>query len=333
MQKTYKTADFDYVLPDELIAKYPLKTRSASRLLVINRATQQIKHQQFSDLINYISPQDLVVFNNTKVLPARFFGNKETGGKVEFLIERILTNETALAHIRTSKSLKPGAKINLNPNYSVEILGRHNNLFEIKFNDNIHKILTEIGEMPLPPYMERAPEKSDLDRYQTVYAKQEGAVAAPTAGLHFDEQMLAQIKNKIEVTLHVGAGTFQPVRVENLNEHVMHSEWMDLPRTVCDAVNKASQVLAVGTTSVRCLETAGRGGEIKPYQGETDIFIYPGCEFKVVDKLLTNFHLPKSTLMMLVCAFGGYDLMMRAYEEAVREKYRFYSYGDAMLIV
>lgn len=333
MQKTYKTADFDYVLPDELIAKYPLKTRSASRLLVINRATQEIKHQQFSDLINYISPQDLVVFNNTKVLPARFFGNKETGGKVEFLIERILTNETALAHIRTSKSLKPGAKINLNPNYLVEIIGRHNNLFEIKFNDSIHKILTEIGEMPLPPYMERAPEKSDLDRYQTVYAKQEGAVAAPTAGLHFDEQMLAKINNKIEVTLHVGAGTFQPVRVENLNEHVMHSEWMDLPQTVCNAVNKASQVLAVGTTSVRCLETAGRAGEIKPYQGETDIFIYPGCEFKVVDKLLTNFHLPKSTLMMLVCAFGGYDLMMHAYQEAVREKYRFYSYGDAMLIV
>lgn len=333
MQKTYKTADFDYHLPDELIAKYPLQKRSSSRLLIVDRANNSISHAQFPDLINYISPQDLVVFNNTKVIPARFFGVKETGGKVEFLIERILSGDTALAHIRTSKSLKIGTTINLNDQHQVEITGRQANLFEIKTNQAIHQILNAVGEMPLPPYMERAPEKSDLDRYQTVYAKQEGAVAAPTAGLHFDAEMLAKINNKIEVTLHVGAGTFQPVRVENLNEHVMHSEWMDLPQTVCDAVNKASQVLAVGTTSVRCLETAGRAGEIKPYQGETDIFIYPGCEFKVVDKLLTNFHLPKSTLMMLVCAFGGYDLMMRAYQEAVREKYRFYSYGDAMLIV
>lgn len=333
MPKTYKTTDFDYVLPDALIAKYPLEKRSASRLLVVDRANNSISHQKFSDLLNYLSPQDLVVFNNTKVIPARLFGNKESGGKVEFLIERVLTNDTALAHIRTSKALKTGGKIHLDSRYQVEIMSRQANLFELKFSDSVHKILTAIGEMPLPPYMERKPEKSDLDRYQTVYAKEEGAVAAPTAGLHFDEQMLVKIHNKIEVTLHVGAGTFQPVRVENINEHVMHSEWMDLPVSVCDAVNKAERVMAVGTTSVRCLETAAREGEIKPYQGETDIFIYPGYEFKVIDKLLTNFHLPKSTLMMLVCAFGGYDLMMRAYEEAVREKYRFYSYGDAMLIV
>lgn len=333
----FKTSDFDYSLPTKLIAQYPLTERTQSRLLVVNRAAKTISHENFADLLKYLRPADLLVFNNTKVIPARFFGVKETGGKVEFLVERVLDHERALSHIRTSKALKNGSVINLNARYQVEILGRHNNLFEIKFNSNVDDILNAIGEMPLPPYMQRGAEKSDLARYQTVYAKEKGAVAAPTAGLHFDEAILEKIKNhgvnSAEVTLHVGAGTFQPVRVEELSQHVMHSEHMILSETICQQVQNAKRVVAVGTTSVRCLETAAKSGTINPYTGETDIFIYPGYEFKCVNALLTNFHLPKSTLMMLVCAFGGYELMMQAYREAVNEEYRFFSYGDAMLIV
>ncbi len=335
----YKTSDFDYNLPQELIAQYPLPQRSQSRLLVVDRVNQTISHLQFPDLLNYLKPNDLMVFNNTKVIAARLFGHKESGGKVECLIERVLDERRALAHIRASKSPQVNSKIifSASNNLYAIVQSRREALFELAFNSPIITLLDEVGEMPLPPYMQRPAEKSDLDRYQTVYAKVQGAVAAPTAGLHFDEAMLKQIENKkintAQITLHVGAGTFQPVRVDDLAQHHMHSEWMTLSDEVCQKVKLAQRVIAVGTTSVRGLETAAQQRKIKPYTGETDIFIYPGYEFKCVNALLTNFHLPKSTLMMLVSAFGGYDLIRRAYYEAIQQRYRFYSYGDAMLII
>lgn len=334
---------FDYSLPAALIAQYPLPNRSASRLLLLQKETHQLQHKLFADLPSILNKNDLLIFNNTRVIPARLFGKKDSGGKVEILIERVLAEQKILAHVRTSKALKPGAKIFLDKNIVLEFLARQGDLFELKFLEQkpILEILSEIGHMPLPPYIDRADETFDQERYQTVYAKEHGAVAAPTAGLHFDENLLQQLKNKkIEfgfVTLHVGAGTFKPVRVENITEHKMHAEYLTVSEEVCEQIvackKRGGRVVAVGTTVVRAIETAAQSGELKPYQGETSIFIYPGYSFKVIDVLITNFHLPKSTLLMLVCAFAGYDFMMAAYHEAVKEKYRFFSYGDAMVIM
>ena len=334
--------DFSFDLPDELIARYPTAERTASRLLCLNGAEGTIQHNGFIDILNLVQPGDLMVFNDTRVIPARLFGQKETGGKIEILLERLQDNNTALAHIRSSRSPKPGAKLLLQDGTVVEVLGRQESLFELQFplDMNLLDLLDKIGHMPLPPYIEREDELSDRERYQTVYSKNAGAVAAPTAGLHFDEPLLQALKDKgVEtafVTLHVGAGTFQPVKADNIFEHHMHSEYIQVSDEVCQQVKAAkargNRVIAVGTTSVRCLETASASGEIEPMATDTNIFIYPGYRFNVVDALVTNFHLPESTLMMLVSALGGYRNIMQAYREAVQEKYRFFSYGDAMFI-
>lgn len=330
---------FRFDLPDELIARQPASDRRGSRLLAMNIGGD-IEHQGFTDILNHIQTGDLLVFNDTKVIPARLFGKKETGGNVELLIERITGSQTALAHIRASKSPKAGTTLFFDNNFSAKMMGRIDDLFELEFNAPILSMLDDIGHMPLPPYIDREDTQEDKTRYQTVYANQPGAVAAPTAGLHFDDQLLADIKAKgaelAFVTLHVGAGTFQPVRVENVADHKMHSEWLEVSELVCQQVKatkaRGGKIFAVGTTSVRCLETAASAGEIVPYQGDTDIFIYPGYEFKVVDRLLTNFHLSESTLLMLVSAFAGYTPIIKAYKQAVAERYRFFSYGDAMLL-
>ena len=330
---------FRFDLPDELIARQPTTDRRGSRLLAMD-GVGAIQHQTFADILDHVQAGDLLVFNNTKVIPARIFGNKETGGSVEILIERITGVQTALAHIRASKSPKAGALLLFDSGFSAQMLGRVDDLFELEFSAPLLSMLDDIGHMPLPPYIDREDTQEDKTRYQTVYAEQPGAVAAPTAGLHFDDRLLADIRAKgaelAFVTLHVGAGTFQPVRVENIAEHKMHAEWLEVSESVCQQVSatkaRGGKVFAVGTTSVRCLETASSSGEIAPYQGDTDIFIYPGYEFKVVDKLLTNFHLSESTLLMLVSAFSGYTPIMNAYQQAVSEHYRFFSYGDAMLL-
>ncbi|MGB2172521.1 MAG: tRNA preQ1(34) S-adenosylmethionine ribosyltransferase-isomerase QueA [Porticoccaceae bacterium] len=330
---------FHFDLPDELIARQPTADRRGSRLLAMD-ANGTVEHQGFADILDHIQAGDLLVFNNTKVIPARLYGKKETGGNVELLIERITGNQTALAHIRASKSPKSGAILLFDNGFSAHMLGRVDDLFELEFSAPLLSMLDEIGHMPLPPYIDREDTQEDKTRYQTVYADQPGAVAAPTAGLHFDDQLLTDIQAKgaelAFVTLHVGAGTFQPVRVENIVEHKMHSEWLEVSESVCQQVKttkaRGGKVFAVGTTSVRSLETASSSGEIAPYQGDTDIFIYPGYEFKVVDRLLTNFHLSESTLLMLVSAFAGYTPIMKAYQQAVSERYRFFSYGDAMLL-
>lgn len=332
--------DYHYNLPPELIAHYPMPQRTASRLLCLNGNTGEINHRQFNQVLELIEAGDLLIMNNTKVIPARLFGQKASGGKVEILIERLLSENKVLAHVRASKSPKLGTLIYLENNIAIEMLGRQGDLFELQFlsNESVLTILNKIGHIPLPPYIERSDDINDKERYQTVYAQQPGAVAAPTAGLHFDENLLQQLKtNGVQtafVTLHVGAGTFQPVRVQNIAEHVMHAEYIEVSANVCELIQQTKQrgkrVIAVGTTSVRCLETAALNGEIKPFQGDTRIFIYPGFEFKCVDALITNFHLPESTLLMLVSAFAGYDNIMQAYRIAVAEKYRFFSYGDAM---
>ncbi|WFE67890.1 tRNA preQ1(34) S-adenosylmethionine ribosyltransferase-isomerase QueA [Thiomicrospira sp. R3] len=335
-----KRQDFYFDLPNELIAQHPTAERRASRLLVLKGRACMDK--QFVDILDFIQPSDLLVFNNTKVIPARLLGKKMTGGQVELLVERILTDDSALCHIRSSKSPKPGAKLIIEQAFEVEVLGRQGALFEVKFDPAKTPLawLEAYGHMPLPPYIERADAAEDKERYQTVYATRPGAVAAPTAGLHFDDAMLDAIKQKGAdigfVTLHVGAGTFKPVQVDNINEHVMHSEWLEVQPGLVDQVKsaraKGGRVIAVGTTSVRCLESASQQGELQPYTGETDIFISPGYQFQQVDVLLTNFHLPESTLIMLVSALAGYDNTMSAYRHAVAQGYRFFSYGDAMLV-
>ena len=330
---------FRFDLPDKLIARQPTAERRGSRLLAMN-ACGDIEHQSFADILDHIQAGDLLVFNNTKVIPARLFGKKETGGNIELLIERITGNQSALTHVRASKSPKAGATLLFDNGFSAKMVGRVDDLFELAFSAPLLSMLDEIGHMPLPPYIDREDTQEDKTRYQTVYADQPGAVAAPTAGLHFDDQLLADIQAKgaelAFVTLHVGAGTFQPVRVDNIAEHKMHSEWLEVSESVCQQVkatkSRGGRVFAVGTTSVRSLETASSSGEIAPYQGDTDIFIYPGYEFKVVDRLLTNFHLSESTLLMLVSAFAGYRPIIKAYQQAVSERYRFFSYGDAMLL-
>ncbi len=338
-----KLSDFDYDLPDELIAQQALSDRAASRLLVV-MPDGVCEDKTFRDIVDLIQPEDLLVFNNTKVLPARLFGKKSTGGQIEVLVERLLDEHRLLAHVRASKSPKAGARLMLEGGFEAEVMGRDRALFELRFESSDQKTAIELleahGHMPLPPYIERSDTEDDRERYQTVFAERPGAVAAPTAGLHFNTEVLDALKAKgvatAEVTLHVGAGTFQPVRVEDLSEHVMHAEWIDVPQSVCDVVSacraRGGKVVAVGTTTVRSLESAARDGVLRPFQGDTDIFITPGYEFQVVDRLITNFHLPKSTLLMLVSAFSGYATMMNAYQYAVEQKYRFFSYGDAMFL-
>lgn len=337
-----KRQDFHYDLPSELIAHEPARERSGSRLLCLDGNTGRISHNQFPDLLERVEAGDLMVFNDTRVIPARLFGRKPSGGKVEILVERLLDDSNVLAHLRASRSPKPGSELILDDGTQLIVTGRRDALFELLFPapETALQLLERLGHMPLPPYIERAASEADAERYQTVYSRKQGAVAAPTAGLHFDEALLARLAEKgvqtTFVTLHVGAGTFQPVRVDDIREHVMHSEIMEVSAEVCEKVRatKAAgrRVIAVGTTSVRCLETAARSGEIQPYRGETDIFIYPPYEFQVVDALLTNFHLPESTLLMLVSAFAGYAETMAAYKAAVARRYRFFSYGDAMFI-
>ena len=342
-----RTRDFFYDLPQHLIAQYPAKHRTDSRLLHINTKQASFEDRQFTDFPDLLNPNDVLVFNNTRVIPARLFGHKATGGKVEILIERITSEHGALAHVRASKTPKIGSDIILDTsgpgeNISFSIEDRRDNLFVLSTDASIKitDILEKNGHTPLPPYIDRCDEAQDLDRYQTVYARQPGAVAAPTAGLHFDDDILNTIKNKgvnsAFVTLHVGAGTFQPVRSEHIKDHTMHSEYLVVPEetvALCkQAREQGGRIIAVGTTAVRSLETASADGQLEHYSGETDIFIYPGYQFKSVDALLTNFHLPESTLLMLVCAFAGYETTMRAYKHAVEHEYRFFSYGDAMFI-
>lgn len=337
-----KTRDFHFDLPEELIAQVPTRERPASRLLVLDRGTGKVDDRRFTQLLDYLAPGDLLVLNNTRVIPARLWGHKATGGRVEVLVERILPDERVLAHVRASKAPKEGAILHFQDGVTATMQARQGDLFVLAFDSTeaTVEILERIGRLPLPPYIAREPDEADLERYQTVYAQHPGAVAAPTAGLHFDEALFEQIRQKGVaigfVTLHVGAGTFQPVRVEDIAAHKMHSERVEVSEALCQQVRetqaRGGRVIAVGTTSVRCLETAAAAGELQPYSGETDIFITPGYQFRVVDSLLTNFHLPESTLMMLVCAFGGYEAVMAAYRHAVTQRYRFFSYGDAMLI-
>ena len=331
--------DFHYDLPAELIAQYPINPRHASRLLVFQRETQTITHrQQVLDMVDYLQPGDLLVFNNTKVLPARFYAKKITGGQVEVLVERLLTDTTMLCHMRASKAAKPGSQIIIDESWRMQVLGRSNDLFEVEVNGSIVDMLHTVGHMPLPPYIERPDEESDLERYQTVYAKHLGSVAAPTAGLHFDQILLNKIQEKQVhmnyVTLHVGAGTFQPVRADELKDHVMHFEWYDVSSELVEQIHQTHaqgrRVFAIGTTALRALESAARD-DFKTLKGLTNLFITPGYTFKVIDGLMTNFHLPESTLLMLVAALIGHSQMMKVYEEAVRLQYRFFSYGDACL--
>jgi len=333
-----KTSDFNYHLPDELIAQFPLENRTDSRLLHVTE--KALFDLYFNNIIDLLRPEDLLVFNNTEVIPARLYGQKSTGGKIEILVERITSDYVALAHVKASKSPKVDSELILNDQLRATVTARADALFELTFNQPVLKVLASAGHMPLPPYIERADDANDAQRYQTVYGRVPGAVAAPTAGLHFDQPLLDQIRAKgidtAEVTLHVGAGTFQPVRVDDINQHHMHSEYIEVSDEVVNKVNackaRGGRVIAVGTTSVRSLESAAKDGALKAFNGDTDIFIYPGYQFRVIDALITNFHLPESTLLMLVSALIGKDVIMNAYQHAIDEQYRFFSYGDAMFI-
>lgn len=338
-----KTADFSYDLPPELIASEPLQDRTASRLMCLNK-DGDILHKYFYDLPDLLQANDLLIFNDSKVIPARLYGQKETGGKVEILIERILSDTKALAHVKASKTPKDGNEIFLSDDVKITVTGRSNSMFWLEIStpkQNWDNILKAFGHIPLPPYMEREDRDDDAERYQTVYAKHEGSVAAPTAGLHFTDNLLTQLREKsistAYVTLHVGAGTFQPVRVDDVSEHRMHSERFEISKETCDAIQKTKsdggRVIAVGTTSVRVLESSSKEGLIMPSSGETDIFITPGYDFQIIDGLITNFHLPESTLLMLVSALMGKENMLNAYNQAISERYRFFSYGDAMLLL
>ena len=342
-----RVADFSFELPESLIAHYPRAQRSGCRLLSLNGEDGSLTHGVFTDLLDKLNPGDLLVFNNTRVIPARIFGRKASGGKIEVLVERMLDDKRVLAHVRASKAPKPGSELVLGEDESIQatMTARHDALFEIEFHDerSVLDILNDIGHMPLPPYIDRPDEDVDRELYQTVYSQKPGAVAAPTAGLHFDEPLLAALREKgVEtafVTLHVGAGTFQPVRVDSIEDHIMHSEYAEVPQDVVDAVlackARGNRVVAVGTTSVRSLESAAQATKdalIAPFFGDTKIFIYPGYHYQVIDALVTNFHLPESTLIMLVSAFAGYKNTMHAYQQAVEKEYRFFSYGDAMFL-
>lgn len=335
--------DFNYQLPPELIARFPLAERTLSRLLCLDKKTGRCVDNQFVDFVNLIKPGDLIIFNDTRVIPARIFGEKESGGKIELMIERIMSSHQVLTQIKASKSPKVGSTLKLAGQLNATVVAKERDMYIVEFHGEktVLDWLESIGRVPLPPYMQRESDESDKIRYQTVYAKYEGAVAAPTAGLHFDEPMMQTIVERgidtAYLTLHVGAGTFLPVRVENILEHKMHQEYFEISSAVAKKIKatKAAgrRIIAIGTTTVRALETASlRTGEVEPYSGETDIFIYPGFRFKCIDALVTNFHLPSSTLLMLVSAFAGYEHVMAAYKHAIEKKYRFFSYGDAMFI-
>ena len=337
-----KLSDFDYELPPELIAQFPPAERGASRLLHLDGNSGALADRSFRDLPSLVGAGDVLVMNDTRVINARMTGRKASGGQIEVLIERVLDSTRALAQVRASKSPRAGTRLLLDGNVEAEVLGRAGEFYELRFIDcnDIFALIERAGSVPLPPYITHQADAADATRYQTVYAKTPGAVAAPTAGLHFDEAMLSSLKsrgvNLAWLTLHVGAGTFQPVRVENLAEHAMHSEWYSLPQATVDAIAAArksgGRVIAVGTTSLRALESAAAEGELRAGSAETRLFILPGFRFRAVDRLITNFHLPKSTLLMLVSAFAGSDNIRRAYRHAVEKRYRFFSYGDAMLI-
>lgn len=334
----YTLSDFDFDLSAELIAQMPLPERTASRLLHVDQNKRV--DRQFSDLPDLLSAGDLLVFNDTRVLKARFFGAKRTGGQVEVLVERVLDTRSVLAQVRASKSPKSGSALRLADAFDVEVGERVGQFFTLIFPSNVFDLLEAHGHLPLPPYIERAADAFDEARYQTIYADVPGAVAAPTAGLHFDDALMQRLRDKgvqfATVTLHVGAGTFQPVRTENLAEHEMHSEWYTIPQATVDAVRLAQEagrdVVAVGTTSLRALESASKDGQLKAGSADTALFITPGYDFQAVTRLITNFHLPKSTLLMLVSAFAGYDNIFKTYAHAIAERYRFFSYGDAMLL-
>lgn len=337
MQKS----DFFYELPEELIAQAPPERRGESRLLCLDESGHVVD-RRFTDLPDLLREGDLLVLNDTRVIPARLFGQKISGGRVEMLIERILDNTRALAHLRSSKAAKPGTVITLEGGFSCSVVERHDALFELEFSgvNTVEEIVERVGHIPLPPYIVRPDSVADRERYQTVFAKSSGAVAAPTAGLHFDEGMLATLADRgidhVFVTLHVGSGTFQPVRVDDLDQHRMHPEICQVSAATVGRIEetraRGGRIIAVGTTVVRSLESASRSGQLEPYQGETRLFIKPGFQFNCVDALVTNFHLPESTLLTLVCAFAGYPEVMAAYRHAVDSKYRFFSYGDAMFL-
>jgi len=329
--------DFDYDLPTELVAQHPAPERTASRLLRLSRAG--VSDHAFSDLPQFLSAGDVLVFNDTRVVKARLFGVKETGGRIEVLIERVLGANETLAQIRASHPPHPGAHLRLADAVDATVVGREDDLYRLRFDGEVLEVLERHGEVPLPPYITHPPAAEDESRYQTIYARAPGAVAAPTAGLHFDEQLIGRLRaHGVELaflTLHVGAGTFQPVRTHRIADHRMHSEHYEIPAATTAALQRARergrQVIAVGTTSLRALEAAARDGEVTAGSGETDLFITPGDRFRVVDRLVTNFHLPKSTLLMLVSAFAGIEPVRAAYRHAIAARYRFFSYGDAML--
>jgi S-adenosylmethionine:tRNA ribosyltransferase-isomerase len=337
-----KKSDFHYDLPPELIAQAPLPERSASRLLVVDAGADRFEDRRFTDLVEYLRPGDLLVFNDTRVLPARLFGHKESGGAVEILIERLTGAHEARVQLGVSKKPKAGGRIVLADGSTAEVLGRDGEFFQLRFEsaEPLEKLLLRLGRMPLPPYIERNADRADDERYQTVFAREAGAVAAPTAGLHFDAALLQKLGERgVEfgyVTLHVGAGTFQPVRAERIEDHAMHREWLNVGAELIERMRRTRErggrVIAVGTTVVRALESSLRDGAPQPFAGETQIFIFPGYRITSVDALVTNFHLPESTLLMLVSAFAGRERMLAAYRHAVEQRYRFFSYGDAMLI-
>ena len=335
-------SDFHFELPPELIAQAPLAERSASRMLVVPPAPAPLADSGVRELPQFLRAGDLLVFNDTRVIPARLFGQKESGGRVEVLVERLLPGNAVLAQVRASKPPRPGTRIVLEEGTRLRVLGREDGFYQLRVDGEaaMDAVLERAGRMPLPPYIARDAEPADSERYQTVFARHRGAVAAPTAGLHFDEPLLERLRAMGvgfgHVTLHVGAGTFQPMRSERLDEHVMHQEWLRVDAALCEQVRATraagGRIVAVGTTVVRALETASAGGELQPFEGETRIFIHPPQRVRSVDLLLTNFHLPESTLLMLVSAFSGRERILAAYDHAVRERYRFFSYGDAMLL-
>ena len=333
--------DYNFSLPDDLIARFPLKNRRDSRLMVLDCYEKKIIDSEFKSLCRFTAPNDLLVFNDTKVINARIFGNKPTGGKVEILIERVIDKWNADVLIKANKSLSVGAKILFESDQYAIILSKSEEIFRIKFSIPVEKQIEKSGQIPIPPYFNRPSNDSDIDRYQTIYAKNSGAVAAPTAGLHFDEDMIHQsLSSNVShafITLHIGVGTFLPLKNENIDENKLHSEYIEVSKNASDSIAKAKKnngrVIAIGTTSTRALESASKDNVVLPYQGETSIFIKPGYKFRVVDALLTNFHLPMSSLLMLVSAMAGKKFIMKAYNHAIKNKYRFYSYGDAMLIL
>ncbi len=335
--------DFFFTLPQELIARYPLEKRSESRLLCLPQTRGSLIHRQFDAIAQLANEGDLLIFNDTKVIPARLYGQKITGGRVEILVERVLDDQRILGQLRASKSPHPGDNIFLKNNVSLKVLGRQGFFYELIYESGdgtVMQLIEDIGEIPLPLYMQRPAEAEDHERYQTIYAKHKGSVAAPTAGLHFDADIMQALHaKKVEMaylTLHIGAGTFAPIRVDNIHDHKMHGEYFEVSADICAKIQatkaRGNRVIAIGTTSLRALEAASQNGVTEPFNGETNIFIYPGYAFRCADILITNLHLPRSTLLMLVCAFGGYERIIHAYHEAVAQSYRFYSYGDAMWI-